>query len=593
MADDVVFHEAVDALRRGNKSRARELLTELIKANQNNAEYWIWLSAAMDTAKERVYCLQTAFKLDPENVTAKRGLILLGVLPADETVQPFPMNRPRTWEEKLLLAHEKPKLKGWAAVKASPVFRLGVVILLVGAIVGSLTFFYFIPAANRNAAGPPTHTPGPSPTYTLTVTAEGGRAQTQIVGTPGGLADALNVRYTPTALYVPTERSPLTSDYLLQFDRAFKTGKWDEAIAALQEVVKNQPDAVFAYYYLGESYRFKGETGLAQSAYNTALQKDPSFGPGYVGLARAQLQNNPNANVLPLLDDAVRYDPNFGEAYLERGRVKIRDNDIQGAIKDLGEANSRLPESPLVFYYLAQARLKEGDFELALDAAKHANELDATYLPNYLLLGQIEAETKDYEEAVKNLSTYLKYGTGDSATYLVLGKIQFDTGKYDETVQSMTKAIAADRNNREAFLYRFLANVELGNGPAADQDLDIALNAYPNLFEANLGLVRAHLLNDRNGSALQDLELTLKLAESDQQKALAYYWAAIVHEKRDEMQDAADYWNLLLKLPSDSMTAEMRQTAEQHLLDIRTPTPTRLPTATKPVTPTRTPTPTP
>jgi hypothetical protein len=145
MADNVVFQEAMDALREGNKAHARELLTGLIKEDQNKTEYWIWLSAAMDTAKERIYCLQTALKLDPENASAKRGLILLGAMPADDTVQPFAVNRPRTWEEKLLLAHEKPKLKGWAAVKASPFVRLGLVILLVGAVAGGVTFGFLIP----------------------------------------------------------------------------------------------------------------------------------------------------------------------------------------------------------------------------------------------------------------------------------------------------------------------------------------------------------------------------------------------------------------------------------------------------------------
>ena len=237
MADDAVFQEAMDALREGNKARARELLTGLIKEDQNNAEYWIWLSAAMDTAKERIYCLQTALKLDPENASAKRGLILLGVIPADESIQPFSVNRPRKWEEKLLLAHEKPKLKGWAAIKASPVVRLGLVILLVGAIASGVTFGFLIPAANRRAARPPTSTPGPSPTYTLTVTPQGGRPQTQVVGTPQGLAEVLGIQYTATPLYVEVERSPLTSDLLLQFNNAFAKGDWDEAISALLQVI--------------------------------------------------------------------------------------------------------------------------------------------------------------------------------------------------------------------------------------------------------------------------------------------------------------------------------------------------------------------
>ena len=107
--DDAMFQDAVDALRRGDKPRAKELFTLLLKSDQNNPTYWIWLSAAVENHKERIYCLQTALKLDPENGTAKRGLVLLGALAPDQSVQPFQMNRPRAWEEKLLLSNEKPK----------------------------------------------------------------------------------------------------------------------------------------------------------------------------------------------------------------------------------------------------------------------------------------------------------------------------------------------------------------------------------------------------------------------------------------------------------------------------------------------------
>src|SRR5512141_3320690 len=101
--DDVVFQEAVEALREGKKARARELLTGLLKTDQNNATYWVWMSSTVDTVKERIYCLQTAFKLDPQNAAAKRGLILHGAPSPDATLQPFPVNRPRAWEDTLLL----------------------------------------------------------------------------------------------------------------------------------------------------------------------------------------------------------------------------------------------------------------------------------------------------------------------------------------------------------------------------------------------------------------------------------------------------------------------------------------------------------
>src|SRR5271157_4168318 len=129
---DTMFQDAVSALRAGDKARAKDVLTRLLKADQNNVTYWVWMSAAMETNKERVYCLQTALKLDPENASAKRGLTLLGAIPPDENVQPFPLNRPRPWEEKLLLAHEQPQSKG-----TSPVLRLAIVVF-AGVVVVSL-----------------------------------------------------------------------------------------------------------------------------------------------------------------------------------------------------------------------------------------------------------------------------------------------------------------------------------------------------------------------------------------------------------------------------------------------------------------------
>ena len=82
MAEDTMFQEAVDALREGDKAKAQDLLTKLLKTDQDNPQYWIWLSAAVEANKERIYCLQTALQLDPENATAKRGSGSAGSPPA-------------------------------------------------------------------------------------------------------------------------------------------------------------------------------------------------------------------------------------------------------------------------------------------------------------------------------------------------------------------------------------------------------------------------------------------------------------------------------------------------------------------------------
>jgi Flp pilus assembly protein TadD len=98
----------------------------------------------------------------------------------------------------------------------------------------------------------------------------------------------------------------------------------------------------------------------------------------------------------------------------------------------------------------------------------------------------------------------------------------FDIGEYEQTIQMMDRVTALERTRREAYLYRFLSNVELGRGTDADADLDEALDFYPDLFEANLALIRAHILNERYGSAEQAVDKAETLAETDEQKALIY-----------------------------------------------------------------------
>ena len=86
-------------------------------------------------------------------------------------------------------------------------------------------------------------------------------------------------------------------------------------------------------------------------------------------------------------------------------------------------------------------------------------------------------------------------------------------------------------------------------GDQAQEDIDSVLLFYPDAFDVHLGILRTHLLQGRNGSALLELDKTEALAETDEQKALVYFWGAIVYERRDDSDNAAEYWELLLDLP--------------------------------------------
>ena len=96
--ENTAYQEALAAIQNGEKSRARDLLTRLIKTNPNNSAYWLWMSAVVESSRELTFCLKETLKRDPQNVTARRGLILQGELPPDPSLAiPAQLQR-RNWE---------------------------------------------------------------------------------------------------------------------------------------------------------------------------------------------------------------------------------------------------------------------------------------------------------------------------------------------------------------------------------------------------------------------------------------------------------------------------------------------------------------
>lgn len=601
--NDTIFQDAVDALRRGDKPRSKDLLTRLLKTNQNNPTYWIWLSAAVDNPKERVYCLQTALKLDPENSTAKRGLILLGALPADETIQPFPMNRARVWEDKLLLANEKPKEKGFRAFVKSPVTRL-LAVMVIGAGLLSVLIFGFVLPRQTNAAPTQTFTPGPSPTFTATPTLFGSTAEpTRVFIGPTPLWMLVPETYTPTPLYVNTPRAPEAQDQYRLAKDAYESGDWDAYISNMEMILVYEPDAADIYFLIGEAYRFKGDTGNALASYEQAKDLNPDFAAPYLGEARVRVLRDPGYNASKLLDEAIELDPDYGEAYLERARFLISRKDPEAAIVDLNRAASLMPNSPDVYLAYADAYLALDENDSALEAAEKALSMDITSLPVYETLGRLYLQNGQYQRAVESLEVYLVYEQEDALALAEIGQAYYEIGEYEAAITSLDKATTINRTGlRKYLLYRGLAHLEVGNLEQAVEDLETGQDADDESFAANLALLRGYFAAEKYGSAYLQVEAIDSRAETDEETAIALYWRGLVQEKREEPKEAIEAWEALLEMDEDVMTAEMRKEAQSHLSKLvpatatatqwtSTPTPRRTSTATSAKTPTKTATP--
>ncbi len=572
-----MLREAIEALRRGERTRARDLLTRLLKTDQKNAQYWVWLSASVDSQKERLYCLQTAIQVDPQNAAAKRGLILLGALPPDDSVPPFPVNRPRLWEEKTNIPKQpEEKSIGWANPVARAFIIVGVAIVVLGLFVGGYMFWPRGAKPHLYSGYPtvlllPTITPIPTTTPTpsfLTPTA------TFLGPTP--LWMFLDKTYTPTPLYVDTQH-PIISRIAFQSAlRGLASGDYTDALVLFQQAEELEPNAPDIDYYIGEVYRAQNEFQLALEEYQKAIDKDPNFAPAFLGRALANLGLKPGAKVLNDLNAAIQLDPNFAEAYIERGKYQLSSNP-SAAEADFESAVGVAPDSALAYLYLAQVQLIQGENQAALVSAQRANQIDITLIPVYLTLAQAYIATGQGKQALSVLQTYTIYEPNDPGAYLAIGTAYNAAGEYQLAVNILTEAIDADQHNAEAYIQRATAYMGMHNANLAVTDFKSAVLYNPSDFGAQLGLGRALDTEQKPGDAyVQVQNNAYPLAKTDSDKAQVYYWEGTFLEELNKKADALDSWNLLISLPTNAMPADWRTQAFQYL-NI-TPTPTLYPT---------------
>lgn len=603
MTDDAMMQEALQAIRNGQRARARDLLTRLLRSEEPTAELWLYLSAVVETEKERQYCLESALKLEPQNEAARLGLVMLGAAVPDETRTPVKPQRQREWEIASAGGStgagdgENPRTR-------MPVARLGLLLFLGLGALGLIGYSIIAPRWAASEAGlVPTSTPRPLFASSQTATPESdeiplpGLASTAVVDGPTPLASLLRATYTPTPRYVDTPH-PADESFRTALNNIAR-GDYDNALMFFEQFLQNNPDAPDALYYRGQIYLAQGNYRAAREEFTRVIGLDTGFGPAYIGRAQADLGLNPLTDVKPDLDRGLERNPDFAEGYLARAAYWLIKNNGQAALEDAETALELRPESALAFHYLARAYLALDEPALALEAAQTANQLDFTLLENYLTLGMAEVENNDPNAAIGPLQTYLHFHPEETAAWLQLGRAQQDAGYADNALRIYDHVLLLDRTQYRVYFYRGLAHRALGDYTSALRDLRAAAQTYRSDFDIQMEYGITLHQAGFSGDGYLVIHALAPAEKTDRQAATFYYWRATTLQKLGELAAATRDWNLLLELPETSVPSAWAATAREQLriltgtvtatpttLGERTPTPAIQETGTPEASPT-------
>ena len=506
-----MFHQAVEAAKAGQRKRAKDLLTRLLKTEPNNVDYWVWMSAAVETEKEQIFCLQKAVKADPNSIAARRGLVILGAMTPEEAALPPPQALDN-------LPVELPQLSeggGLSDFLSRPRNRqlvifggVGLVaLILIGAMATVILRAAFRPVAvvvvtstpTPSLTAPPSETPAPG-SKTATPTLEPcSLPYTPDIATP--IAAYLCLTPVPISVLIPTEASQFESYNSMK--RGYADGDWDKVIRNADQTINLLPENARVYFYLAEAYRHKNQINDALKNYRQAIAKDSNFAAAYWGKALIEFERGNQNEGLSDLNAAVEADASFPLPYIDRAAYfGTAVGNYGRALADLQQAQQSAPENALVLAHLAVAYAEENQPDPALETAQQALALDPGLALAYYARGRAEYMLGQHEAADKDLTLSHRYLT-DPARFAqlfpVLNSLNFN--KYYTA--------------RVLYFYG-LAKAGIGDDDAALKQFNQALDLYAALPSAQVARGNVYLRLKQYDRAREDFNAAIgKFQESD------------------------------------------------------------------------------
>ena len=577
-SEQELYHQALTAIHSGDASKAREILTRLLKTDPKNVDYWLWMSAIVLTVKERVYCLRQVLAIDPENDEAAAGLRMVGEKAPPPNPAKFHPIQSIPWKTSLEIENEKPASQKGLRSRVVLYTVLGI------AVVGLLSFGIFLalrPRAQVDTGPVKRWTLTPSLTATITST-----PKPTSTG-PSALSVVLDSTFTPTPLYVATPHNRLEAYNAAM--RAYEKEDWGNAVEYFQQVIASEPNSADVYYHLGDVYRFQGLYKEAMSAYDSAIKIDANFAPAYLGKGRVYLEQSPSDldKAQTVLQKALERDPKMYEVYLELANVSIAQGDGNAALGWLDNLADAMPENGKVELARAQAYLLLGDNEKALDEIELAHEYDKSLIGVYKVWGRILQSVGQYKESIPPILTVLENDPLDLESEALLARAYYEIGNTEKAFSLISTILQQDDKDIEAYLLRADIYLEKGQIDEASADFNAVLRLDYENFEANLGGGRVLLAQTLAGSAYNKFGYTEKFARTDSQKAILLYWRAKSLQGLDQTSAAIRDFEDALAYPGNLLPQVLREDAEIQLSMLYTPTPTLK--ATETATPTITP----
>ncbi len=251
------------------------------------------------------------------------------------------------------------------------------------------------------------------------------------------------------------------SYYLIQGNKSFQQGEYEDAIANYDQAIQREPKAARAYNNRGVAKHNLGRYADAIADYNKTIELKPGLASPYNNLGTARRGLREYVDAIAAYNKAIELDKDYAEAYYNRGLTKSKLNKLdqyKSAIADYDEAIKLGPDDALAYNNRGIAKYSLGKHDLAIADYDKAIELKPDLAEAYANRGNAKNNLDQYEDAIADFDEAIRLKPDLAGAYVNRGNTKGGLGKYAEAIADYDKAIELKPDLAEAYAGRGNAN---------------------------------------------------------------------------------------------------------------------------------------
>jgi tetratricopeptide (TPR) repeat protein len=322
-----------------------------------------------------------------------------------------------------------------------------------------------------------------------------------------------------SAANAPTNASTSADSVFAEARHLSQQGKYEEAIAKLQQLSKSDPNAPGLNHELGLAYYKNKDYTKAIDSLTKATTQDPQDKEGLQLLGLANYLAGRPAAAIPILEQVQGWYPhaNVDASYI-LGIAYMQTRNYPEARKSFARMFEVAPDSAAAYLFTARMLLRQELDPVAEEHAQKAIALDPKLPLAHFFLGELYLYKSKVPEAIVNFQQELAINPSHAETYYKLADAYSRIQKFDDAQRLLQHSIWLDSTSTGPFILMGKVLEKKGEPELAATALKRALSMDPNNSMTHYLLGQAYQDMGKTEDAEHERNLAQQLKEASEPK---------------------------------------------------------------------------